>query len=378
MKQKTTQEIPEQEELQSYHMMIKRRLVKWRAAFEKSMGASLNYEGIASLMTEKFGLQTSPQKIAAMFDLTKTREVKLAELVALCQIYDIPLVDLCSFPGTLSSGMDIGRTLRRGKGTPSANHPLSNRYYQGEYYAYYLRPKHYEDHLKPVEQNELEEARLTIAIEEGRTVVTLQEMKSQTSFYRKPMPAFTLTGNLYVFENTDIAYCFLSEGTGRRAMALMFQFLNLSADVRYYMTVGMMTFSLNQVHQPLFQKMAVFRQRQDKDSPEGQQVLRGILALDNGSILLDEQTIRRLMEEDENMRALLVPDRALTQCSLFSETALRSAMPSLENRDRKTDTILRLKSQSLNPAHEIVSETDAFAGFIKRYQQRQMEQETQK
>lgn len=68
------------------------------------------------------------------------------------------------------------------------------------------------------------------------------------------MPLFKLTGDLKLLENPSIAYSFISDDTGRRAMALMFRYLNLNSDIRYYIPAGMLTFSTNKTHEPLFQK----------------------------------------------------------------------------------------------------------------------------
>lgn len=359
-----------------YNATIKERLFRWREAFEASSGLKLNISAIANLMQEQFHITTSPQKISAMFDITSTREVKLAELVALAQIFDIPLWDICSYPNAPSSGIDLHKLVGRSNSATPAVRQLSNPYYAGEYHCYYFRPKHYADRLKPVEENSVEEATLTIEQTGGRSTVTFRECKHNTSFFGEPMPAFTLTGTLYLFENTGMAYCFLSDETGRRAMALMFQYLNLSADVRYYITAGMMTFSVNQTHEPLFQKMAIFRVPQNLENAEEMEILRGILALNTASIALDEETIAQLTQEDERVRRLISPEKALKKCCLFSEAALRSDAFFIQDEYEKMELLLQVRKHSLFPAHEIVSESDAFADFVRKLQQRQMAERT--
>lgn len=355
-----------------YNTAIKERLSRWREAFEASSGLKLNISAIANLMQERFHITTSPQKISAMFDISSTREVKLAELVALAQIFDIPLWDICSYPNAPSSGIDLHKLVGRSNSATPAVRQLSNPYYAGEYRCYYFKPKHFADRLKSVEESSIEEATLTIEQKGGRTTVTLRERKHNTSFYGETMPAFTLTGTLYLFENTGMAYCFLSDETGRRAMALMFQYLNLSADVRYYITAGMMTFSVNQTHEPLFQKMAIFRVPQNLDNAEEMEILRGILALNTTPIALDEETLVRLTEEDERICRLISPEKALKKCCLFSEAAIRSDAFFIQDEYEKMELLLRVRKHSLYPAHEVVSESDAFADFVRRLQQRQM------
>ena len=292
----------------TYNARVKQKLIAWRDAFEKAnCDAKLNYSAIAERMERDFGISTSPQKISAMFDRQSSREVKLQELAALCQIFNIPIQDICEYPGAPSSDMDVSGLISRKNGKRNAVRHLNNPFYQGRYYCYYFRKKHFQDKLKPVEESDISEATMDIQIENGSTTVTLTENKVTTNFFGDQVAhAFTLTGKLYHFENPDMAYCFITDTTGRRAMALMFSFLNLSADVRYYMTMGMMTFALNQTHVPLFQKMAVFKVRQDiYNNPEQADVVRGILALNTCPIILDEETMLRLMEEDEDIRKLI-------------------------------------------------------------------------
>ncbi|MBQ9823560.1 MAG: hypothetical protein IJM63_03610 [Solobacterium sp.] len=156
-------------------------------------------------------------------------------------------------------------------------------------------------------------------------------------------------------------------------MSIMFSFLNLSADVRYYMTAGVMMFSLNQRHDPLFEKMAVFRQRQDYTGKD-EDVIRGILSLNSGPLVLDQETCQELIEEDPSLENALSLSRALKKCYVFSETAIRSELFSVTDSDQKTAKQLRIRQNSLFPAHEVISEPDYFADFIKKYQQTQMKE----
>jgi hypothetical protein len=80
----------------------------------------------------------------------------------------------------------------------------------------------------------------------------------------------------------------------------------------------------------------------------------------------------RLMEEDEDIRKLIGPEKALKKCYSFSEIAIRSASYFIRNDDEKMRLLLKLRKNSLYPAHEIIAEPDYFADFIKHYQQQQL------
>ena len=354
-----------------YHQIVKQRLAKWRERFKQDMNTDLNFSMIAEDMRKRFKLETTARKLVEMFDVASDREVKLAELVALCQIYDIPLWDVCGFNVTTSE-LDIYRLMgKKGDASNRAVRQLNNSFYEGNYFCYYFVPKHYTDNFKPLESDRIREAFMKIRIENGRTIITLEENNDILTFEGERRPSFKLTGSLHVFENADIAHALISDEDGRRFMSLMFNFINLSTDVRYFMTIGTLTWSLNHVHEPLFQKMAAFRIQQNIKDPEVSEIIRGILALNTSPIAIDEETYDKIKDSDEIMKKFLSADKIFKKTYLFSESELRSITSSMAP-EKKTEAILKLKAKSMYPTHEIVSETDSFTEFIKVYQQKQM------
>lgn len=356
----------------SYNMYVKKKLSEWRDNYEKEH-SKLNYTLLARTMEERFKISTSTQKIAAMFDIQSPREIKLQEIVALSQIFNIPLWDLCQFPNITDSGIDPHALSREN----NAVHELNNKYYftnnEDCYYCYYFKPKHYSCRLHPVESTVIEEAKMTISLNHGHTEVKLEELKSSKSFYGEPLRSFTLSGNLYHFENTEMAYSFISDETGRRAMAIMFSYLNLSADIRYYLTAGIMTFSLNQTHSPLFQKMAVFRVRQDLKNEENEEIIRGILSLNSRPLFLEKEAVDKL-EENDVIKQLFSEYKKSQNIYIINESAVSDSLLIPDDMERMK-LLLKLRKLSLNSAHEIVSETDFFADFIKTYQAGQLEEQ---
>ena len=361
-----------------YNALVKKRLFKWRRDFEQALGEqTLNYSGIADMMFQRFNIKTSPSKIRAMLDGEPNREVKLSELVALAQIFDIPLWNICELPETskdnkYTSDIDFSR-LVKGKHNNSGIHQLTNPYYANDYYCYYFNTRYHYDRLKSGKNGKIEEAKMTIDINEGRTTVTLNEIQLNTTFCGDPKPAFQFTGELKLLENSSIAYSFLSDKDARRAMALMFRYINLNYDLRHYIPVGMLTFSSNQIHEPLFQKMAVFRVRQDYTNPQTSELLHGILSLNSAPLVIDNDTLQEL-RKDENFARLLSSDKAVfTNCSVFLESSIKSNAYFIQDENEKMNLLLQLRRNSLYPSHEIVSEAEPFTDFIMHYQMHQKE-----
>lgn len=361
-----------------YNALVKKRLFKWRREFEQALGEqTLNYSGIADMMYQKFHIKTSPSKIRAMLDGEPHREVKLSELVALAQLFNIPLWSICEFPESTKenddSGVDFSRLIKGGKHKDSAIHQLTNHYYNSDYYCYYF-DTHPKEHLvRPVKNDKIEEAKMTIDIKEGRTIVTLEKTPSNTTFCGDPVPPFKLTGELNLLENPSMAYSFITGKDGHRAMALMFRYFNLSYDIRYYIPVGMLTFSIDEIHEPLFQKMAVFRVRQDYNNPKTADMLRGILSLNSAPLVIDNDTLTEL-RKDKRMERILSPDKAIfNHCSVFLESSIRSNSYFIPDENERMQLLLQIRSNSLYPSHEIISEPKYFNRFIKHHQMNQPE-----
>ena len=119
----------------NYNILIKKRLYAWKQAYESSNRVSLNISAIAKAMEQKFGISTSPAKIGAMFNTQSEREVKLPELVALAQMFNIPLRDICEFPNAPTSNMDLSRFVRRSNSKQNTVQQLDNVFYEGDYYC---------------------------------------------------------------------------------------------------------------------------------------------------------------------------------------------------------------------------------------------------
>ncbi|MBP3872003.1 MAG: hypothetical protein J6E46_13625, partial [Faecalicoccus sp.] len=160
----------------NYNDLIKKRLIEWKQNFELEMeGMSLNYAKIASEIEHRYKVPTSAAKIGAMFNPEETRGIQLPELTALAQIFDIPIWDICAHPVQMTTPKDYSSFVKK-KRNPNTNiEPVTNDLYYGEYWAYYLRPKHYDGQINPLEKIDLEEARIVIAKDKNQSTLSLEE-----------------------------------------------------------------------------------------------------------------------------------------------------------------------------------------------------------
>lgn len=362
------------ENTNSYNQEIKKRLSNWLDNLREN-GFDINFKKICDNMIDIYKINTSEQKIRQMFDTNKNREIKLAELVALAHMLQIPLTTLCEFPNTPAVTMENPWVYSdRKQQKPNGINKLINEYYNGTYFAYYFKSKHY-DRLElggknPVSGSQIEEAIVQIKVENGEPYVILEELSTTKDFYNhKNLDRFVLKGKLYLIERSKIAYSFITDPTARRAIAIMFEYKEFSKDILYYRTAAMLTISQNEIHTPLYQKMALFRVQQDISDMANNDIIRGILALNTGTILIEKDVFDKSIQ-DEQFSEYNLSDLPLKEEKYysFSEPAIRDSSHEW-TADESVKILLKLREMSNFQAHEIISEPEYFRTFIKNYQQ---------
>ena len=308
MEENTTKESQKRGCNSSYDDVVRKRLTKRRKELEE-IGYDLNFAKLSEQMESIFGIKASDQKLRKMFSTHSTckTEIKLPEAVALAYMLDIPLPKLLApprEPAMSSFLVDDCPWFRQidKSSKPSGISKLSNHFYTGQYYAYYFETKHYDraelDGKSDLLGMPIEEARIEIKIDtDGEPYLIFEEMTEKANFYGdKSKERFSIKGKLFVIENSKIAYSFITDPRGKRAMAIMFEYKDFSKDVLYYRTASMLTFSLNDVHRPLFQKIALFRVKQDLDlnnTSDDVHNIRGILALNTGQIMIEKNVFEK-------------------------------------------------------------------------------------
>lgn len=172
-----------------------------------------------------------------------------------------------------------------------------------------------------------------------------------------------------------MAYSFITDVEAKRVCVLMFEYKNFSRDILFYRTAGMLTISMNQVHVPLFQKISLFRVKQDLTDPEQLSVLRGTLAMNTGQVMIEKSAFEKALEE-ESLKKYKLNELDYKEQSyfVFSEAALRDSVHDRSSID-PIKVLLKLRELSNFQAHEIVAEPEYFRTFMKTYQQEQMDKQ---
>ncbi len=148
--------------------------------------------------------------------------------------------------------------------------------------------------------------------------------------------------------------------------SLLFDYHDYTKDVLYYRTAAMTTFSeYPHPQQPLFQKMALFRVKQDLTNPETEKMIRGILTLNSNNILVEKSKFNQMILDNPELSKL---NHTLKSYYSFNETdILNQKLPWSYN--EKINAILQLRQVSTSPAQEIISDDKNFSQYTKAVQQ---------
>lgn len=359
-----------------YNEKVKEALYEWKMKVEEDC-YRLNFESLSEKL-EGNGIYISAQLLRRMFNPDSDYKVPLKELVAVTQILGIPLNIVCK-PFALSNiNLETSGILKRRKTKKEEGiEYFFDLFYDGEFYAYYFKKKHLDsislNGKTPVEGMEIEEVRIRIKNTDNCTILELEELTPHLDFYnKKELSRFVLEGQLYTIRS-KMAYSFIKDPEARRTMTIMFNYKSYSKDIMFYRTAAMLTISTNEKQTPLFQKMAIFKERQDLKNPEECDVIRGILALNSNPIMIEEDVFNEMCKNDKILERIKDIQKSKSKSYYtFYESDLRNLQIPCQSEERMK-TILKLRQHSCFSAHEIVSEPEYFGEFIKNYQQDQLE-----
>lgn len=366
-----------------YYQLLKWRLREWRLTFEINNNVVLNLEALAEQMSN-YAVNTSAKRLATLFD-GKKGEVRISEVVALCKIYNIPL-SICDLPVPVVQ-TNIDKTYRklsdpngkdeRGELGENVVKPTISAYYDGRFYVYSFCSKYDPDHVQQVKEATLVEGTLDIQYDGGKTMLTYTEQKNARGFNGEILANFVLKGELVHLTNPDICYALLLDKQARRAMAVFFKYLNLSNDVRYYMTLSVMKTSDNMNHLPVFQKMAAFRNPQDLEDENFQKIIRGMLNMNTTPcIALSGEYLELLRKTGDRLAKFVNPEKAQRVCYMFEERDLRAKAFAGKPADYRTERLLQLRAEDMLQGLILVEDTEKLTDFVGNLQKEQNEKKS--
>ena len=364
----TPEELEAEKALKDYHEAIKKKLCQWRTKQENENLMEIDFPMLVQRM-QQYGVYTSEQKLKAMFALGNDRKIQLAEIVALCELLRFPLGDICAlqrkpdetdFRYPWLKKKSDGTAAKIGEITA-----LTDVHYHHEYHCVYFRTRYHSPlelgGRKPAQAIPLKMVKLKIFMENGTSQAIL------TDEY-----GFQISGRVFLIERSRQIFVRLLDAKGLRFIHLLLPYRNYSVDPMYYRTAGMMTISYNDREAPLFQKMAMFRMKPDLRDLATESLIRGILTLDSREIMIEEEDFEALIQEDEafaELKDFVKPK----QYYVFREEDF--ANPKLSwNREERIRKLLHLRQMSELSAHEIVSDSEDLAKFLKEIQESKKEE----
>ena len=351
----------------AYYQRIKERLVKHEQELN-SQGFQLIYSQLAENIYNRYNIETSDQKIRAIFSTGNDREIPLAEMVALCHMLHIPIYDLVDFPDAQS--VEINPPWIKTSNNASSITHLDNPYYYGTYYCYYFS-RRYLDNTVLADKTQSEAARirsakLSINEENGMIIARFKETFIDNDFYNsKPLEQNELSGRVNLVGNSSHFYTMLTDSYGKYIISLLFNYYKYNKDIMYYRTAAMTSVSNYPLpRKPVFQKMLLFRVKQNLNDPETENILRGILTLNSNNIIIEKEKFNQLLNDDNDLSLL---SSTSEDYYIFNEDQILNQRLPWSYED-KINKILKLRQHSISPSQEIIQDDKNFSSYIKSMQ----------
>ena len=360
--------------LQVFHDKIKQKLHDWQTELRVEHGLEIDFTALAKVINQRYRIDTSAKILASMFsppdapDGGDSRKIPLAEMLAVCQELKLPIRDYCVLPSVVAEDTTddsfvpwLKKTEKDSAETEGVRSMLDPHYF-GTYYVYRFQTKQRTplelEGKNPADGLPLKEYVLTIAEEHGVSYATMSSTEEKDTV--------SLRGRVFLLTRSRQVYARLVDQDGLRVINLQFSYKKYSTDKLMYRTAASLCTTYNQLEAPLFAKLAMFRERQDLSDPEVENIIRGILTLDNRDILVDERAFARLIAQDENYAKLEPKSKSYY---VFQESDF--ANPNLPwDFETRIQRLLQLRRVSELAAHEIVEDSDHMAYFFKQLQEK--------
>ena len=319
--------------------------------------------------------------------------IPLPVIVALADILHIDLADLIGadqfaydkaanaatfYPYDLGTAKELNwlpMSLEKQNGLAEIS--KKDRYYLGDYYIYYFRPKQFTRKTRGRESepsySQILCGKLNLKIQGEKTVATLEEQVDRKTFLEnEPMPSIVMQGRAYRLTDSEQVYMMLNDAKGQSQMALMMPYYTMRRDVVYFNMGGILRPSAELHQVPLLQKAAIFRRPIDLEKYGA--MLRGLLAMTGESLFLQKENFAR-----SRVKAQLPEEqwqKILHAEGEYFVVHLNELLDAADLRyETKMSVMLQLQGLSEANAVQAVRVDDEFPAFTKRMQKDDLETE---
>lgn len=356
-----------------YYNKVKERLFDVVNRYEEA-GFTINLSKLAEIIRDKYKIDTSYQIIQSIFSNKlindKVRKIPLAEIVALCDIFQVPVSQICRFENAPSRELNPSWLIPHGTNQDNLPETLTNPFYFGDYYCYYYKEKPFSSaklgDKYPAKETIIKTAKLSISERSGFSYATLTETNDTLSFAQdRLLERFTYEGKLYYLYKPNQIYGALMDQEGKRLVCLMFDFHNYSKDVMYYRTAAMLTSTIEQHPRPIYQKMIILRTKLDLENDYHLKTLRGMLSLESNKLLVKKDRFDYLAEDYPDLSQL---NYKTEEYNSLSENEILNQQSDMTY-EQKKDLILLLRQNSSLNIQNVAGEDFDFSDMVKGIQQ---------
>ena len=354
-----------------YYKNIKDRLISVVEKYENA-GFKVNLYKIFEIISNKYKIDTSYQIIKSIFNYQneKVRKIPLPEIVAICDILQVPLNEICRFDSAPTQELNPSWIIPKGTERVALPNLLTNKYYYGKYYCYFYKQKPISNaklgNKHASLETKIKSAELNIEENDGFTYATLTETSSTKNFEQNDtLENFVYTGKLYYLEKPNQVYTMMMDKEGKRAICLMFDYQNYTKDVMYYRTAAMLTSTMSRHPKPLFEKMIILRKPLNLEDENHLRILRGVLSLESNNLIVKKDIFTKLAKEHKIMNDF---EPVYEEYASFNESEIINRRIPWDYNEKK-EAILLLRQNSILNIQNVASEDEDFPELMKELQQ---------
>lgn len=356
-----------------FNKAVRKKLADLVRKIEEDSYLKLNWTKFDDLVSS-FGGHATGQLKNRFFKESNSHSIDLYTLVCVCELLGVQIRDVLP-PLDINCSPELFWDEDPGLETKSKY--LRNDFYQGIYQCYYYAPMEMAENASSFESvtqsQKIRHARLHIRRESGKTVATLDEFFTGSTFDGKlEQKILTLSGEVKILVHMNQIHMELTDDDGHRFMQIVFPYIHLSTDLLYSQVGGVLSVSTEQTRFPALQKIMITRR--EIDLKKDGDVVRGILSMNGNQILVQRDAFNELASSNPWIAKFeKVAEDGGDKYLVFYEDDLHSLF-------RKSDksgaieygyfmkALMMLRNISTSPAMCKVKEHDRFNIFSKKLQ----------